>query len=159
MRFHFKQQSIYIIHYTNISIFNESVKKRKDITLKKYFFSFLILLSITLTSCLQDDDSDFRIPVSYTVIVSDYATGNPIENAKVELTNENQFVQPLYTNSTGKVVFPSEESYVNQIIVSKKDYFSVDTIDIISNPDTTLKIILRSINVFLIPVNTTDSTM
>ena len=117
------------------------------------------MLSITLTSCLQDDESDFRIPVSYTVVVSDYATGNPIENAKVELTNENQFVQPLYTNSTGKVVFPSEESYVNQIIVSKKDYFSVDTTDIISNPDTTLKIILRSINVFLIPVNTTDSTM
>ncbi|MCQ2062732.1 MAG: hypothetical protein MJY99_05290, partial [Fibrobacter sp.] len=45
----------------------------------------LIPLAFLLSSCLQDDDSDSRIPVRYTVIVTDYATGEPVEKAKVVL--------------------------------------------------------------------------
>lgn len=125
--------------------------------------AFLLLLSISLfllTSCLQDDDSDERIPVRYTVIVTDKITGKAVEKAKVELTNEVQSAQSLSTNSSGTVIFPSEESYVNQIVVTKDGYFPKDTVDVISNPDTALTLILRSISIFLVPTDTAsvDST-
>ena len=125
--------------------------------------AFLLLLSISLfilTSCLQDNDSDERIPVRYTVIVTDKITGKAIEKAKVELTNEVQSAQSLSTNSSGTVIFPSEESYVNQIVVTKDGYFPKDTVDVISNPDTALTVILRSISIFLVPTDTAkvDST-
>ena len=125
--------------------------------------AFLLLLSISLfllTSCLQDDDSDERIPVRYTVIVTDKITGKAVEKAKVELTNEVQSAQSLSTNSSGTVIFPSEESYINQIVVTKDGYFHKDTVDVISNPDTALTLILRSISIFLVPTDTAsvDST-
>lgn len=125
--------------------------------------AFLLLLSISLfilTSCLQDDDSDERIPVRYTVIVTDKITGKAVEKAKIELTNEVQSAQSLSTNSSGTVIFPSEESYVNQIVVTKDGYFPKDTVDVISNPDTALTLILRSISIFLVPTDTAsvDST-
>lgn len=125
--------------------------------------AFLVLLSISLfilTSCLQDDDSDERIPVRYTVIVTDKITGKAVEKAKVELTNEVQSAQSLSTNSSGTVIFPSEESYVNQIVVTKDGYFPKDTVDVISTPDTALTLILRSISIFLVPTDTAsvDST-
>jgi len=125
--------------------------------------AFLLLLSISLfilTSCLQDDDSESRIPVRYTVIVTDKITGKAVEKAKAELTNEVQSAQSLTTNSSGMVIFPSEESYVNQIVVTKDGYFPKDTVDVISNPDTALSVILRSISIFLVPTDTAsvDST-
>ncbi|WP_173474894.1 hypothetical protein [Fibrobacter succinogenes] len=125
--------------------------------------AFLVLLSISLfilTSCLQNDDSDARIPVRYTVIVTDKISGKAVEKAKVELTNEVQSAQSLTTNSSGTVFFPSEESYVNQIVVTKDGYFPKDTVDVISNPDTALSVILRSISIFLVPTDTAsvDST-
>ncbi len=140
--------------------FSKFITTPKDTTLKK---AFLLLLSISLfilTSCLQDDDSDERIPVRYTVIVTDKITGKAVEKAKVELTNEVQSAQSLSTNSSGTVIFPSEESYVNQIVVTKDGYFPKDTVDVISNPDTALTLILRSISIFLVPTDTAsvDST-
>lgn len=124
----------------------------------KFYFSLLsIPLAFLLSSCLQDDDSDSRIPVRYTVIVTDYATGEPVEKAKVELTNEVQAAQSLKTNSSGTVIFPSEESYVNQIVVTKDGYFPKDTVDVVSEPDTALKVILRSINLNLVPVDTAEA--
>ncbi len=140
--------------------FSKFVVSLKDITLKK---AFLVLLSISLfilTSCLQNDDSDARIPVRYTVIVTDKISGKAVEKAKVELTNEVQSAQSLTTNSSGTVFFPSEESYVNQIVVTKDGYFPKDTVDVISNPDTALSVILRSISIFLVPTDTAsvDST-
>ena len=125
--------------------------------------AFLLLLSISLfffTSCLQDNDSNERIPVRYTVIVTDKITGKAVEKAKVELTNEVQSAQSLSTNSSGTVIFPSEESYVNQVVVTKDGYFPKDTVDVISNPDTALTLILRSISIFLVPTDTAsvDST-
>lgn len=124
----------------------------------KFYFSLLsIPLAFLLSSCLQDDDSDSRIPVRYTVIVTDYATGEPVEKAKVELTNEVQAAQNLKTNSSGTVIFPTEESYVNQIVVTKDGYFPKDTVDVVSEPDTVLKVILRSINLNLVPVDTAEA--
>ena len=112
------------------------------------------------SACLQDDDSEERIPVRYTVIVTDKISGEAVEDASVELTNEVQSAQTLKTNSSGTVIFPSEESYVNQIVVTKKDYFPKDTVDVISDPDTALSVILRSISIYLVPTDTaeTDST-
>lgn len=96
----------------------------------------------------------------YTVIVTDYVSGKAVNKAKVELTNEVQSAQTLTTNSSGTVIFPSEESYVNQIIVTKDGYFPKDTVDVISGADTTLNLILRSISIFLVPTDTAkvDST-
>ena len=128
--------------------------------LKAKIFFLLVLISFFLTSCLQDEDTDTRIPVRYTVIVTDKITGKVVEKAKVELTNEVQSAQSLSTNSSGTVIFPSEESYVNQIVVTKDGYFPKDTVDVISNPDTALSVILRSISIFLVPTDTAsvDST-
>ena len=127
----------------------------------KKVFLFLLSISISLlTSCLQNEDSESRIPVRYTVIVTDKTSGKAVEKAKVELTNEVQSAQTLSTNSSGTVIFPSEESYVNQIIVTKKGYFPKDTVDVVSNPDTALSLILRSISIFLVPTDSAavDST-
>ena len=118
------------------------------------FLITVIFFPFLLTSCLQDEDSESRLPVRYTVIVTDKESGKAVEKAKVELTNEVQSAQTLSTNSSGTVIFPSEESYVNQIIVTKEGYFPKDTVDVISNPDTTLNLILRSISIFLIPTDT-----
>lgn len=126
--------------------------------MKKFFFlSILASLAISITACLQDEDSDNRIPVRYTVIVTDKISGESVKDANVELTNEVQAAQDLKTNSSGTVIFPSEESYVNQIVVTKDGYFPKDTVDVISNPDTALNIILRSISLFLVPTDTADT--
>ena len=132
----------------------------KDVILKSTFLLLFAFYTFHLTSCLQDDDSESRIPVRYTVIVTDKITGKAVEKAKVELTNEVQSAQALSTNSSGTVIFPSEESYVNQIVVTKDGYFPKDTVDVISNADTTLNLILRSISIFLVPTDTAkvDST-
>lgn len=124
---------------------------------KIIFFALFISLSTLLSACLQDEDSDNRIPVRYTVIVTDKISGEPVKDANVELTNEVQAAQNLKTNSNGTVIFPSEESYVNQIVVTKEGYFPKDTVDVISNPDTALNIILRSISLFLVPTDTADT--
>lgn len=119
----------------------------------------LLLLAVCtalLTACLQDDDTESRIPVRYTVIVTDYISGKSVEKANVELTNEVQASQSLKTNSSGTVIFPSEESYVNQIVVTKDGYFPKDTVDVINNPDTVLSVLLRSINIFLVPTDTAE---
>lgn len=126
--------------------------------MKKFFFLLILAsLAISITACLQDEDSDSRIPVRYTVIVTDKISGEAIKEANVELTNEVQAAQNLKTNSSGTVIFPSEESYVNQIVVTKEGYFPKDTVDVISNPDTALNIILRSISLFLVPTDTADT--
>jgi hypothetical protein len=128
--------------------------------MKKTLFLVLLVFLTLLTACLQDDDSESRIPVRYTVIVTDKISGKAVDKAKVELTNEVQSAQSLTTNSSGTVIFPSEESYVNQIVVTKDGYFPKDTVDVISNPDTALSVILRSISIFLVPTDTAkvDST-
>lgn len=115
---------------------------------------FIAAISLLFSACLQDDDAEERIPVRYTVIVTDSISGKSVEKAKVELTNEVQASQSLKTNSSGTVIFPSEESYVNQIVVTKDGYFPKDTVDVITNSDTTLKLILRSIAIRLVPVDT-----
>lgn len=132
----------------------------KDVILKSSFLLLFAICLLSLTSCLQDEDSETRVPVRYTVIVTDFVTGKAVEKAKVELTNEVQSAQSLSTNSSGTVIFPSEESYVNQIVVTKDGYFPKDTVDVISNPDTALTLILRSISIFLVPTDTAsvDST-
>ena len=128
--------------------------------MNKILFVIFIHFAFILTSCLQDEDTESRLPVRYTIIVTDKISGQAVEKAKVELTNEVQSAQTLTTNSSGTVIFPSEESYVNQIVVTKNGYFPKDTVDVISNPDTSLNLILRSISIFLVPTDTAkvDST-
>ena len=63
----------------------------------------------------------------YTVLVRDGQTGKAIKGAEVSLTGEDETESTLKTNENGKVVFPSIESYVNQVIVSKKGYIPTDT--------------------------------
>lgn len=132
----------------------------KDVILKSSFLLLFAICLLSLTSCLQDEDTETRVPVRYTVIVTDYVSGKAVNKAKVELTNEVQSAQSLSTNSSGTVIFPSEESYVNQLVVTKDGYFPKDTVDVISNPDTALTLILRSISIFLVPTDTAsvDST-
>lgn len=134
--------------------------KISGVILKFPFIAYLAICTLFFTACLQNEDTDSRIPVRYTIVVTDSISGNAVKNASVELTNEVQARQELKTNSSGTVTFPSEESYVNQIIVTKKGYFPMDTVDVISNPDTALSIILRSISLRLVPVDTAkyDST-
>lgn len=93
-------------------------------TLRPILFS--IAAAFLLTGCLQDSETT-RIPVRYTVLVRDGQTGKAIKGAEVSLTGEDETESTLKTNENGKVVFPSIESYVNQVIVSKKGYIPTDT--------------------------------
>lgn len=133
------------------------MSQKSEFTLKIIVPACLAAITILFNACLQDEDANSRIPVRYTVVVTDSLTGNTVKDAKVELTNEVQASQSLKTNSSGTVVFPTEESYVNQIIVTKSGYFPRDTVDVISNPDTALNVILRSISLRLVPVDTANA--
>lgn len=110
---------------------------------------FSIAAAFLLTGCLQDSETS-RIPVRYTVLVRDGQTGKAIKGAEVSLTGEDETESTLKTNENGKVVFPSIESYVNQVIVNKKDYIPTDTVDVVTETDTTLKVILRTLNLTLL---------
>ena len=125
--------------------------------MKYISITLIVLASFSFTACLQDEDNEDRIPARYTVIVTDKISGEAVKEANVELTNEVQAAQVLTTNSSGLVIFPSEKSYVNQIIVTKDGYFPKDTVDVISEPDTALNLILRSISIFLVPTDTAET--
>lgn len=116
-------------------------------TLRPILFS--IAAAFLLTGCLQDSETT-RIPVRYTVLVRDGQTGKAIKGAEVSLTGEDETESTLKTNENGKVVFPSIESYVNQVIVTKKGYIPTDTVDAVTETDTTLKVILRTLNLTLL---------
>ena len=105
---------------------------------------FSIAAAFLLTGCLQDSETT-RIPVRYTVLVRDGQTGKAIKGAEVSLTGEDETESTLKTNENGKVVFPSIESYVNQVIVTKKGYIPTDTVDAVTETDTTLKVILDTL--------------
>lgn len=110
---------------------------------------FSIAAALLLAGCLQDSETT-RIPVRYTVLVRDGQTGKAIKGAEVSLTGEDETESTLKTNENGKVVFPSIESYVNQVIVTKKGYIPTDTVDAVTETDTTLKVILRTLNLTLL---------
>ena len=110
---------------------------------------FSIAVALLLTACLQDSETT-RIPVRYTVLVRDGQTGKAIKGAEVSLTGEDEKESTLKTNENGKVVFPSIESYVNQVIVTKKGYIPTDTVDAVTETDSSLAVILRTLNLTLL---------
>lgn len=109
-----------------------------------------ILSILFLASCIQES-ADERIPVRYTVLVRNGETGAAMEGASVELTGEALVTQTLTTNKNGRVVFPSLESYVNQVIVSAKGFIPTDTVDVITVSDSTAQTILRTLNLSILP--------
>ncbi|MCK9183102.1 MAG: hypothetical protein M0P13_09535 [Fibrobacteraceae bacterium] len=112
---------------------------------------YLILGAVLLFSaCIQDADED-NVPVRYTVLVRDGRTGEAVSGASVELTGEDTVSRTLSTNNNGKVVFPAIKSYVNQVIVSKSGYVPTDTVDVISSVDSTTSVLLRTLNLVLLP--------
>ena len=54
----------------------------KDVILKSTFLLLFAFCLFTLTSCLQDEDTETRVPVRYTVIVTDYVSGKAVNKAK-----------------------------------------------------------------------------
>lgn len=123
------------------------------------FLAFLIVASsLVFWGCLQDEDENLdRIPVQYTVLVRDGVTGKAVENASVELTSENGVSKTLKTNSNGKVVFPSAESYVNQVIVSMDGYIPTDTVDVVTIADSSYSLMLRTLNLAILPEGVTEA--
>ena len=99
-----------------------------------------VLVCFLLMGCLQEASSE-RIPVRYTVLVRDGNTGEALNNASVEMTDEKLITTSLSTNETGRVTFPSIESYVNQFIITMEDYEPSDTVDVVSVTDTSLNVI------------------
>jgi len=122
----------------------------------KFLLVFTVLLMFT--ACIQESEND-RISVRYTVLVRDGKTGKALNGASVEFTGEDLVARTLTTNENGRVVFPSLESYVNQVIVSAEGYVPLDSVDVVTNPDTTLDVILRTLNLALLPqgYNTSDT--
>lgn len=124
------------------------------------FYTLLLCLPLLLlAACLQNAENN-RVPVRYTVLVRDSYTGESIEGAEVALTGEDETERKLKTNDAGRVVFPSLESYVNQVIVTKKDYIPTDTVDVVTVSDTSLSLMLRTLNLTLTPKDSAsaDST-
>lgn len=126
---------------------------------KPLYTLFLCISMLLLSACLQNAEND-RIPVRYTILVRDSYTGESIEGADVALTGEDETERTLKTNDAGKVIFPSLESYVNQVIVTKKDYIPTDTVDVVTVSDTSLSLMLRTLNLTLTPKDSAsaDST-
>ena len=114
-----------------------------------------VLVCFLLMGCLQEASSE-RIPVRYTVLVRDGNTGEALNNASVEMTDEKLITTSLSTNETGRVTFPSIESYVNQFIITMEDYEPSDTVDVVSVTDTLLNVILRTLNIALVPVGSSS---
>ena len=125
----------------------------------RFYMLFLCLPLLQLAACLQNAESS-RVAVRYTVLVRDSYTGETIEGAEVALTGEDETERKLKTNDAGRVVFPSLESYVNQVIVTKKDYIPTDTVDVVTVSDTSLSLMLRTLNLTLTPKDSAsaDST-
>ena len=125
----------------------------------RFYMLFLCLPLLLLAGCLQNAESS-RVPVRYPVLVRDSYTGETIEGAEVALTGEDETERKLKTNDAGRVVFPSLESYVNQVIVTKKDYIPTDTVDVVTVSDTSLSLMLRTLNLTLTPKDSAsaDST-
>lgn len=124
----------------------------------KFLAILIAASSLIFWGCLQDDDEDMdRIPVQYTVLVRDGVTGKAVKNASVELTSENDMAKTLKTNSNGKVVFPSAESYVNQVIVTMDGYVPTDTVDVVTTADSSFSLMLRTLNLALIPEGVTEA--
>ena len=125
----------------------------------RFYTLFLCLPLLLLAACLQNAENN-RVPVRYTVLVRDSYTGESIEGAEVALTGEDETERKLKTNDAGRVVFPSLESYVNQVIVTKKDYIPTDTVDVVTVSDTSLSLMLRTLNLTLTPKDSAsaDST-
>lgn len=120
------------------------------------FRHFILLFFFTLTSCIQSS-TETRTPVRYTVLVRNGITGAALEGASVELTDEHLSAHVLTTNENGRVVFPSLESYVNQVIVSAQGFVPTDTVDGITVTDSTASVILRTLNLAIYPEGSTDS--
>lgn len=114
------------------------------------FLGVAVLVLFLLPACIQEAEP-VRIPVQYTVLVRDGVSGKPLQGALVELTNENQRLTAMKTSETGRVTFPSMESYVNQVIVSKEGYVPADTVDVVTVADSTMKLMLRTLNLALLP--------
>ena len=126
--------------------------------MNKILAFLLFACSVVFWGCLQDDDDDLdRIPVQYTVLVRDGVTGKAVEKASVEVTSENGVAKTLKTNSNGKVVFPSAESYVNQVIVTMKGYVPTDTVDVVTVSDSSLSLMLRTLNLSIMPEGVSDA--
>lgn len=113
--------------------------------------SLIVCLSLFFVACLQDSAST-KVPVRYTVLVRDGNTGKALEEASVEMTDENLESVTLLTNESGRVVFPSAESDINQFIVSKEGYEPTDTVDVLVALDTSLNVVLRTLNLALLPI-------
>ncbi len=126
--------------------------------MNKFLAILIAASSLVFWGCLQDDDEDLdRIPVQYTVLVRDGVTGKAVKDASVELTSENGVAKTLKTNSNGKVVFPSAESYVNQVIVTMDGYVPTDTVDVVTTADSSYSLMLRTLNLALIPEGVTEA--
>ncbi len=117
---------------------------------KSLFLGFAVLGMLLLSACIQEAEPE-RIPVQYTVLVRDGVSGKPLQGAAVELTGESGGTRSLKTSETGRVTFPSVESYVNQVIVSKNGYVPTDTVDVVTTADSTMKLMLRTLNLTLVP--------
>lgn len=124
---------------------------------KKYLkWLYVIFMICLFAGCLQESTSDY-IPVRYTVLVRDGDTGQALNGASVELTDENLISTSLSTNENGRVVFPAVESNINQFIITMDDYEPMDTVDVVTETDTSLNVILRTLNVALLPAGSYSS--
>lgn len=116
----------------------------------KLTYSIALLFSVVFISCIQSTTEE-RIPVRYTVLVRNGNTGSAIQGASVELTGEDLVARTLSTNENGRAIFPSLDSYVNQVIVSAAGFIPTDTVDVVTISDSTATVILRTLNLAIYP--------
>lgn len=115
-----------------------------------------ITAGLLFSACLQEPENE-RIPVRYTILVRDRETDKAIQGAKVSLTAEDETERTLKTDKSGRITFPSVESYVNQVIVTKDGYIPTDTVDVVSGADSSYSVMLRTLNLALQPEGSTSA--
>jgi hypothetical protein len=102
----------------------------------------VLLLCALLVLCCHDDellDVGDQPRVQYTVVVTDSATGAPVGDVRVRLTQINNDTSTWFTDSaSGKVEFDEIESSRNFFSFDKEEYFPLDTIDDVTDKNDSI---------------------
>lgn len=93
--------------------------------MKKYFYIALLASAIILTGCNKEDDPQYAEDYgSITGVVTDFATGEPVKNANVQLRPTGE---TTLTGTDGMYEFKNLQDGKYSITVSKAEY--TDLID------------------------------
>lgn len=149
---HFFSNYSFIVVYEIQNFYIVILKEEKYMMIP--LLSLFILIFI---GCPQVEDTTLP-EVSYTFIVSDSISLEPIDSVQILIKDENLTSHLYFTDSEGREDSELILSRLNQISFDKEGYLAKDTVDQISLPeDSTLTLQFKTIRVNLLKITDRDS--